>query len=1397
MHLRFFISFICLLSYSTLLGQIGPGSLDCSQWLSLPTYPSFVDIGDLDISGNQITIEALINRTGPYNPGVGDGNEGDIVSKHWDPTNVNYLLRLNHVFITTENGFFQTGDPCPIELNKTYHVALVYDGVTLKYFRDGFLLSSTPATGNLIQSDLPARIGLYSGTIVENLIGYINEVRIWNVARTQEQIRTFMSGSLPSPTTQPGLLAYYHFNNLLNKQGNTAWNGSLGGFATINSSNPDCENNPDSCGQSFSPYIINDYTPVTGLDVCNNRITVEDATAFNPGDTVLIIQMQGALADTSNSTLFGDVTANHNAGHHEFNIINSINGNSIYLLNSILRSYDVPEGKVQLVRVPYFTNFEVSAPLSCPEWNGKTGGVLVLTVKDTLTLNADIDVSAKGFRGGLDPAINSPTPNCNENDFSFPANSPLASGKGEGYALLSANHASGKGRIANGGGGGNSYKSGGGGGGNGGRGGLGGYQFEAAPCNSTIPFANGGLDGRESINSNFETRIGLGGGGGAGHSNNQTGFKADGGAGGGLAIIKCDVLKNNGHSIISNGENAPECGNNTPGCLVGSGGGGAGGTLVLVSNTIQNPLPVSLNGGKGADLWAGGAGKAGPGGGGGGGSIMVSNSSLPPAVILSTTGGANGVCRNFANEAWGATSGSIGNAGFNWIVPFAGTPFVKNIDSIAISLVSSNCNSFQWDAIGFTQYNPITSWTWDFGDQTTGNSASESHIYNPEGTYQITLFGEDQTGCRDTATTQIVATTIQVDAGPDSTICSNGPAQIMLHANTNAGAFSWSPAVYLANSNTLTPTASIATTTTFYLQASTGSCSGIDSVRIMIASLPFVQTIPDTAICLGSTLLLSSSTNAGQVFWNPGAPVSDPQILSPQFNGNASAQLIITAESPAGCFSFDTLHITVNPLPDVQTIADTSFCGQASFSLATTGAINYTWTPPANLSNPNIASPQFTGTYPFNQVLHVQGTDSNGCVGTDSVQIRINPVPIVATLPDTTVCDGTVLHLSSFSDANQFSWLPSNAVSSPNILSPVFVSHHAETLSLIGTISSTGCADTATVNIQIAPTPQVQTINNFTSCTNGPFNLTTTGALSYQWQPVSNLDNPHIASPVFTSPSTGTYTFYVTGYSAEGCEGKDSVTISTGEKPVFNAPAQPQPQCAGSPVQLNAFNGNNYTYTWSPAVAINNVHIYNPVVSPLSQTTYSLTIHDAFCLYDSTFSIIVNVLPKPNLQVSKSNDIDCQHAFASLNSIGSSTYSWFPTAGLSDANIPNPIATPLQTTSYIVTGYNASGCIARDTVTVFVKGGQYFQFNIPNSFTPNGDNLNDCFGVRYWGQAGKFHLIIFNRYGETVFETRSKDQCWDGHYLGKPALAGNYVYHLTADTPCGKVDKKGNVLLIR
>lgn len=88
-------------------------------------------------------------------------------------------------------------------------------------------------------------------------------------------------------------------------------------------------------------------------------------------------------------------------------------------------------------------------------------------------------------------------------------------------------------------------------------------------------------------------------------------------------------------------------------------------------------------------------------------------------------------------------------------------------------------------------------------------------------------------------------------------------------------------------------------------------------------------------------------------------------------------------------------------------------------------------------------------------------------------------------------------------------------------------------------------------------------------------------------------------------------------------------------------------------------------------------------------------------------------------------------------------------------------------------------------------------YAIPNAFTPNGDGLNDCFGIRKWGDARNVYFAIYNRWGDLVFETRDMNECWDGNYKGKQANAGNYVFYVIADTPCGKMNKKGNVVLIR
>ena len=128
-----------------------------------------------------------------------------------------------------------------------------------------------------------------------------------------------------------------------------------------------------------------------------------------------------------------------------------------------------PSGNVQLIKVPAYNDADVTATLKAQEWNGSTGGVLVLFVADTLYLHANIDVSGTGFRGGS--ISNNPDGGCGNNNINGyyynvnqGGNSWLVGGaeKGEGIATLNALKRGGKGKLANGGGGGNKHNTGGG-----------------------------------------------------------------------------------------------------------------------------------------------------------------------------------------------------------------------------------------------------------------------------------------------------------------------------------------------------------------------------------------------------------------------------------------------------------------------------------------------------------------------------------------------------------------------------------------------------------------------------------------------------------------------------------------------------------------------------------------------------------------------------------------------------------------------------------------------------------------------------------------------------------------------------------------------------------------------
>ena len=308
----------------------------------------------------------------------------------------------------------------------------------------------------------------------------------------------------------------------------------------------------------------------------------------------MIIQMQGATIDTSNTVSYGSVTALNGAGLYEIVYVTSISGNVITINNSsclsgMRNSYSVA-GRTQVVRVPQFINSTVNSGASIvPEsWNGATGGVAALRVYGTLLIDGSIDGSGRGFRGGIYRSDFWSGETSYRTTFSF-----ASAAKGEGiagfgpeYDLLFGRY--GRGAPANGGGGGNSHNGGGGGGANGNNGngwtgqgvmvggselawsldpgyiangnartdssggGRGGYTLSLIDLDAEVVGPNnpswgtplderrevGGLSGRPVDNDSSCST--LGGGGGAGEANNGTGGD---GAGGGLVFLSQEHLR--------------------------------------------------------------------------------------------------------------------------------------------------------------------------------------------------------------------------------------------------------------------------------------------------------------------------------------------------------------------------------------------------------------------------------------------------------------------------------------------------------------------------------------------------------------------------------------------------------------------------------------------------------------------------------------------------------------------------------------------------------------------------------------------------------------------------------------------------------------------------------------
>ncbi len=622
--------------------------------------------------------------------------------------------------------------------------------------------------------------------------------------------------------------------------------------------------------------IINQYTPVT--QVFCNELSVADASFLSVGDRVLIIQMKGAEIDVSNSANFGNITNYHNCGNYEFAKIVAISGNTVTLQYQLLNGYDI-SGHVQLIRVPQYSNITVTGSLFPQPWNGSTGGVLVMEVSGTLTLDAAISATGAGFRGSFSSF--NPDGGCgNFPDYYYPVASGYGAEKGEGIAEVSAAMNGGRGALANGGGGGNKHNSGGGGGSNGSKGGRGGDQ--AGFCGQQ-PI---GGEGGKALNYGLG-RLFMGGGGGSPDYNDGVGNS--GSNGGGIVIIRAGtIVTNNNMYIESTGTNVIS----TPNSIGdGAGGGGAGGTIALEVNSFVGNLILRVDGGDGGDQMTSYPSCFGTGGGGGTGAIQYSGSGIPPNVTTTFIPGDVGVDLTgnpACNSSYGAASGSFSPVYvLNKPLPESNTPFTGTIDigpDIETCDVSATINP------GIN----ATSYLWSTGETTPTITVTTS------GEYWLSVnSGVNNCWMRDTILVDL--NSLAVDAGSDQAICIGQNVVLNATSPGNNVTFSWDNGV--TNNTPFSP--QITTIYTVTANDANAGCTAIDKVVVTVNPLPVVMVSSSTALGCAplSVTFNNASTDCASAAWtfSNGAVLSGCGNQQVTFENPGCYDLTVDVVSNSGC----------------------------------------------------------------------------------------------------------------------------------------------------------------------------------------------------------------------------------------------------------------------------------------------------------------------------------------------------------------------------------------------------------------------------------------------------------------------------------------------------------------
>ena len=641
------------------------------------------------------------------------------------------------------------------------------------------------------------------------------------------------------------------------------------------------------------------------------------------------------------------------------------------------------------------------------------------------------------------------------------------------------------------------------------------------------------------------------------------------------------------------------------------------------------------------------------------------------------------------------------------------------------------------------------------------------------------------------ATTQTMSIVINQSTTPTFTqvgpFCSAATISPLPISSTNGISGTWSPAINNTGTTTytFTPTAGLCATTQTM------------SIAITLSILPtFAQVGP---FCSGATIspLPTSSINGISGTWTPA------------INNTATTTYTFTPTTVL-CATTQTMSITITPniIPTFTQVGP--FClGTTIPPLPTssTNGISGTWSPAIN----NTA----TTTYTFTPTAGI-------CATTQTMSISIN----LPTLPSFT-------QVGPFCIGNMISALPTSSI---NGISGTWGPAINNTLSTTYTFTPTAglCATTQTMNIVISQntTPTFSQVGPFCSGVTIPPLLTNSiNGISGTW------------SPAINNTATTTYTFTPTAGLCATTQTM-SITITPNTSPLFT---QVGPFCSGATISpLPTSSTNGISGIWSPAInnAATTTYTFSPtlitgecastqtmsiIISPIITSTWFEVVcvselpflwngisYNGAGIYsyytvtaggcDSTAILNLSISPTPLTSFIPSISLFTESpqlvAFTNT-SVGAATYSWdFGDGAFSSEDNPEHLYSENSNGQTItLVAVSSEGCIGTYQVSIEFEEGLIFY--IPNTFTPDQDEHNQTFRPIFTSgfDPYNYEMLIFNRWGEIIFETHDVTYGWDGTYsfTNSTCQDGVYSYKITFKNPV--LDERkvvcGNLILLK